>query len=273
MAEPKSRNRDWSREEFILALDLYVRKQLLDDHHPDVVELSQLLRDMAPEQVDINPNYRNPNGIALRLANFASVDPNYQGKGMRGLSRLGREIWEEYSKNWQQLSADAQLIRDGLRSLRYNNIDELASTRKVAESAEFEAFSQQDERVRVAADIVRRRGQATFRQQLMDAYTRKCCMTDCDAEDALEAAHILKYAGDRSNHVQNGLLLRADVHTLFDLGLIAVEPSSMTIKLAARIRTSQYASLMDRQLRTPLDGSTRPSRTALRMHFEASKVS
>ena len=90
--------------------------------------------------------------------------------------------------------------------------------------SEFVPQSGNDARKRVARSIAVRRGQPKFRRALLDAYGSKCCITRCDAPEALEAAHILPYRGDETNHVQNGLLMRADIHTLFDLGLIAVTP-------------------------------------------------
>jgi putative restriction endonuclease len=66
--------------------------------------------------------------------------------------------------------------------------------------------------------IAARRGQAAFRAALIDAYGGRCSITGCDAVEALEAAHISPYKGDHTNDVTNGLLLRADLHTLFDLG-------------------------------------------------------
>lgn len=57
----------------------------------------------------------------------------------------------------------------------------------------------------------------------MDAYERRCAVTGCTVEAVLEAAHISPYRGDHTNDVTNGLLLRADIHTMFDCGLIKVD--------------------------------------------------
>ncbi|WP_169719739.1 HNH endonuclease, partial [Novosphingobium acidiphilum] len=56
----------------------------------------------------------------------------------------------------------------------------------------------------------------------MKAYDGKCAVTSCAIEPLLEAAHIHPYLGPKTNHVTNGMLLRADIHTLFDLGLLAI---------------------------------------------------
>jgi hypothetical protein len=73
-------------------------------------------------------------------------------------------------------------------------------------------------RERIAAAIAGRRGQQVFRQRLLDIYGT-CLVTGCDAEGVLEAAHIQPYRGAGTFLESNGLLLRADIHTLFDLGV------------------------------------------------------
>ena len=88
----------------------------------------------------------------------------------------------------------------------------------------FNPSEMEDQRAKSIAEIVRRRGQAKFRKTLLEAYNSKCVVTGCDAAEALEAAHITPYLGEETNHPQNGLLLRADIHSLFDLGLLSVDP-------------------------------------------------
>src|SRR5258705_4430106 len=61
-----------------------------------------------------------------------------------------------------------------------------------------------------------RRGQPEVRKKLLAAYSGRCAITDCNCSYALEAAHIYPYGGADTNHVQNGILLRSDIHTLFD---------------------------------------------------------
>lgn len=132
----------------------------------------------------------------------------------------------------------------------------------------FDATSVIDAREKVLAQIVRRRGQREFRERLLVAYDRRCAITNCDVVDALEACHIVPYQGPATNNVSNGLLLRADIHTLFDLGLIAVEPERMRVVLSSRLSNSAYSELGDEVLRMPWDTSNMPNREALRMHLE-----
>jgi hypothetical protein len=111
--------------------------------------------------------------------------------------------------------------------------------------------------------VVRRRGQPEFRSRLIAAYGGRCAVTGCDAVAAVEAAHIDPYSGPASQHVANGLLLRADLHTLFDLDLIGIDPDTLTVALAPAVRDTAYADLHGVSLRRPADPAGGPDRDAL----------
>jgi predicted restriction endonuclease len=134
---------------------------------------------------------------------------------------------------------------------------------QVAESGYFSPASLRDEREKKLRGIVERRGQPDFRNKLIAAYGGRCAVTGCDAVAALEAAHIVPYAGPQSNHVTNGLLLRADIHTLFDLDLIGIEPNSLTISVAPAIKTTVYAELDGKKLVLPVNAADIPNHEAL----------
>ena len=88
-----------------------------------------------------------------------------------------------------------------------------------------------------------RRGQPAFRAALLAAYGGRCAITGCDVEDVLEAAHISPYSGPSSSHASNGLLLRADIHTLFDCGLVAFDPKTREVVLADSVNAGLLAFL------------------------------
>jgi len=123
-----------------------------------------------------------------------------------------------------------------------------------------------DARTRVLAAVVRRQGQPEFRQRLIEAYAGRCAVTHCDAVDALEAAHIAPYLGPRTNDVTNGLLLRADIHTLFDLGLLGVDTRTMAVVLAPGLAHTVYGDLAGQALRLPQIVTLHPSKSALDEH-------
>jgi len=136
----------------------------------------------------------------------------------------------------------------------------------LTDAGEFDPASVVDARERTVAAIVRRRGQPEFRQRLIAAYAGRCAISGCDAVEALEAAHIIPYQGEQTNHPTNGLLLRADLHTLFDLGLIAVDVATMTVVIAPVLKPTTYAALAGIPLYEPEDVEARPSRSALEDH-------
>ena len=120
-----------------------------------------------------------------------------------------------------------------------------------------------DARLRVYRQIVARRGQPGFRAALLEAYQGRCAITGCDAPAALEAAHLRPYRGPDSNDVTNGLLLRADIHTLLDLRLLAPDPATRTIVISKLLGGTQYETLTTRQLADTATASQRPDPDAL----------
>jgi hypothetical protein len=124
----------------------------------------------------------------------------------------------------------------------------------------------EDSRHRDFALITFRHGQSSFRREVINAYGGKCAVTGYDLEAALEACHIHPYLGSDTNHVTNGLLLRSDIHTLFDLGMIAVDTSDMSLILGNDLMQSSYAAISGQFLTLPHDPSKRPDQSALDQH-------
>lgn len=123
-----------------------------------------------------------------------------------------------------------------------------------------------DARMRTLASIVRRQGQKEFRQALLDAYIGKCAISKCTVTDALEAAHIVPYLGPKTNHISNGLLLRADLHILFDIGKIAIDTKSMTVVIAPELKQTDYLQFDKVKIYLPNDKHKQPSIEALDQH-------
>jgi putative restriction endonuclease len=137
---------------------------------------------------------------------------------------------------------------------------------------EFDPNTAQDTRLKVIAAVHRRQGAPRFRRALMTAYEGRCAMTQYDAPAALEAAHILPYRGPQTNHPTNGLLLRADMHDLFDLGLVAVDPDSMRLLVAAELANTRYRQYGGQPLFMPSEPELRPNGEALEKHRAQSAV-
>lgn len=132
----------------------------------------------------------------------------------------------------------------------------------------FDPSSISDARRRVASSIVIRRGQQGFRQSLISAYTGKCAITGCSVIDVLEAAHIYPYRGEQTNHISNGILLRADIHTLFDLGLLRINAVTLTVEMDNRIAHSEYEEIDGKKIRLPEIASNHPSIEALELKYK-----
>lgn len=143
---------------------------------------------------------------------------------------------------------------------------ELEQQTNLAEAAgAFDPSSIEDARERVAASIVRRRGQQAFREALLQRYCGRCVVTGCDVVAVLEAAHIVPYQGTGTNHPENGLLLRADIHTLFDLGLLTIS-ENLRVLVHPSLLATTHGELDGRALLLPPDSVASPSASALAQH-------
>jgi hypothetical protein len=154
-----------------------------------------------------------------------------------------------------------------LDQIAYSAVAKTASSKDSKKQIAFDPKDLVDERKRVNALIVQRQGQPAFRSSLLNAYDGTCAVTGCRVEPILEAAHIVPYLGPATNHIQNGLLLRADIHTLFDLQYLAVEPESRLIHLAPELLQSEYAPWHKQPLRLPVAAEHHPAVEALVAHF------
>ena len=159
-----------------------------------------------------------------------------QGKGYDLSTGEGRELWE------------AVLGRRGL------------ARRQVAESVVTPVLGE--------GWLARRRlGQGAFRVLVTDAYQRHCAVTGERTLPVLEAAHIRPVARGGLHRVDNGLLLRSDVHTLFDLGYVTVTPAH-TFRVSRKLRETWhngrvYYELEGKRVEVPAAAHLRPSREAL----------
>jgi hypothetical protein len=130
----------------------------------------------------------------------------------------------------------------------------------------FDPTNIEDGRKRILQEVVRRQGQGNFRLALFQAYGKQCAVTRCEVSEVLEAAHISPYMGVRTNHVSNGILLRADIHTLFDLHLIAIDTSKYTLVVDRSLHRSPYLKFKGKPILLPRKRSSQPNKEALDLH-------
>lgn len=110
-----------------------------------------------------------------------------------------------------------------------------------------------------------REGQQQFRKDVLDAYGGRCCMTGERVPNVLEAAHIQPYVNERSNHVQNGLPLRVDLHRLFDAGLLTITTGG-EVRVSTKLSSDTYEQLDGRTIAEPDDPADAPAEVAIRYH-------
>ena len=117
-AEDHKRNPDWTRDELILALDLYFRRgrRQLDAGSREVIALSEYLNELPiHEHGQRGPAFRNPNSVAMKLGNFASIDPAHPGSGLPRGGRLDAEVFHYYAANPALLAQTATAIRNAVQ--------------------------------------------------------------------------------------------------------------------------------------------------------------
>lgn len=183
--------------------------------------------------------------IALRPSDQLSIEELNMG----GLERLLLPTGEE---------ALRMVVAAGfLKSPAVDEADEELET-EVEPSAS-------DEREQVLRAIKVRRGQSSFRRGLIKRYGARCLVTGCELEALLEAAHIAPYRNASHNDLGNGLLLRADIHTLFDLYRLRIDPITLTVTLDEGAYYAGYSAYHGKQL---LVGNKRPSSACLRIRAE-----
>ena len=117
-----------------------------------------------------------------------------------------------------------------------------------------------------------RLGQRSFRIAVLDSYSRRCAVTNERTLPALEAAHIREYHDVQEHAITNGILLRADIHRLFDTGYVTVSPDHR-FEVSKRIKEEfengrDYYALHGSEVRLPLRAKDRPALDALRWHNE-----
>ena len=117
--EMGGRNPSWTRDELILALDLYVR---FEGNPPgkgsaEILELSTILNQLWGSKSESWVDFRNPNGVYMKLMNFRRFDPVYQAQGKSGLVRgnkLEEAVWGDFASDPERLARTAEAIKANL---------------------------------------------------------------------------------------------------------------------------------------------------------------
>lgn len=215
-------NENWSREQIILALELYYRTPYgrISSHNQEICELADLIG-------------RTVGAVVRKMGNLAHHDPVIRAQNKVGLSHGGKLdgiVFEEFSENLGELSRQARLIREKLGAPdidKYINLDE---------------FSEIPEGEYKKRMIKTRLGQSAFRKSVLGLFGNKCCVTGLYLPQMLVASHIKPWAdsdeGKERTNPRNGLCLNAFHDRLFDQGLMTIN-KKYEVVLSSKIKDAK----------------------------------
>jgi len=204
----------------------------------------------------------------------ASIDPVIGCNVLAEPFFFPKSAWIPVPENWAPNIVQGKTydtaMEDG-RALWHSVQIALADNQKVGEPLSDSSYEQE----RFGAEYLTRGrlGQGAFRVLVTDAYERRCAVTGEKTLPVLEAAHIKPYALHGPHRVSNGILLRSDLHKLFDLGYVTVTPE-LKVEVSPRLRTEwengreYYAHHGDPLRVQPADLASQPSREFLTWHNE-----
>lgn len=220
--------RNWTREETILAMDLYTRVPFskIGKNNQEIINLASIIN-------------RTPDAVAYKMSNLAHYDPELQARNVSGLShtsKLDKVIYDEFANNIGELSFIAQNI---LADMQHTSVEALLPELKL-DDIPIGIDKEQQTKIRI--------GQYFFRMSVLMSYGNACCITGLKNKELLIASHIKPWSvsnikTERTNP-SNGLCLNAMHDKAFDRGLITIDKNY-------RIVNSRYIkdAVMDEKTR------------------------
>ena len=204
----------WTRDELLVALNLYHKLTFgqLHSRQPVIVALAAKLG-------------RGPNSVAMKMCNFASLDPALKLRGIKGLdgaSALDRAVWEEFHAD---LNESVPASEAALR--RLFNAGEESELEVIPPEGVLVSKSPPTGSTETMANVKLRRGQEYFRDAVLNNFGGRCGVTELAVRELLIASHILPWSthiAERLN-VRNGLCLSRLHDAAFDRGLITFDDS------------------------------------------------
>jgi predicted restriction endonuclease len=203
-----SAGRRWTRNELLMAMNLYCRLPF-GRLHARNAEIIQLAAAMG----------RSSSSLAMKLVNFASLDPVQQARGISGLSgasNADRRIWDEFHANWEGAVTESQALLQTLTG----------STTSDNSDAEDEVDASYLGRVtETRREVAVRTAQWFFRKAVLASYAGKCCISGITCRPLLVASHIVPWTAHPAHRLnpRNGLCLSRLHDAAFDRGLITFD--------------------------------------------------
>ena len=216
---------NWSRDELIVAFNTYCKIPFakIGSNNSAVKELAILID-------------RSASAVALKLVNFASLDPSLQQRHISGMGHVSKadiEIWKEFNDNWEELAYQSELILAKFKKVPVERSSLINTTDLPREGKERESIV----RIRV--------NQSFFRQMVLTSYDHRCCITGMAVPGLLIASHIIPWVSDKSNRMNpcNGLCLNALHDSAFDQGLITIT-AEYRLKLSTALKVVNASNLL-----------------------------
>lgn len=234
----------WTKEQLKLAYHLYCQLPFgkLHSRNKEIIQLASLIG-------------RTPGAVAMKLNNFASLDPAITSTGRSGLdgaSALDREVWGEFHSDWERLALECERLRKklgaGISAEDLEDIDSLGALGT-------QDFTGETRRVLTEQRIK----QHFFRRTVLSGYGVSCCMSGLSDPRLLVASHIVPWSKDKANRLNpsNGLCLSAIHDRAFDKGLITLSDDLKVIlskslrKLDENFVKQVFLPLVDREIDLP----------------------
>jgi len=233
--------RNWTKDELILAFALYLRLPFGKMHrnNPDIIYLSEIIG-------------RTPSAVAMRLSNYASLDPFHQQRGVKGLTggiSICQPIWDEFIDNKEELIFKSEKILADKESItiedKYPDIQDETNHLK----------GETKERL-----VKTRVNQSVFRQIIMSTYSSKCAISGIDISDLLVASHIIPWSENKEERLNpsNGICLSSLYDKAFDKGLIGIR-KDYTVILSDKVKIKSqndyyyrfFRFIKDKKIRMP----------------------
>lgn len=244
--------RNWSEKELIAAFNLYCKLPFGQYHRNNkkVLELAKILG-------------RTSSAVALKLCNFARLDPLHQKRGIKGMqhgSKLEEKIWNEFNQNWDELAYQSEIALADLKGLK--NYDLIKKFEKdLPEGKEKEAVV----KVRI--------NQNFFREMILASYRSRCAVCSLPESNLLVASHIIPWSFDISLRMnpRNGICMCVLHDKAFDKGLISVSGDyklliSTTIKRLSNEAAVQRGFLLYQGIEIRLPDRFLPEKKFIEFH-------
>ncbi len=219
----------WTREHFLVALNLYPKLRFgqLDKRNPLIIEVAEKMG-------------RTANSLAMKLCNFAALDPAVTSRGRKGLSGVtpqDRRMWEEFHSNLGTLGpVSEELLHDLFTKDNEREVDVLQGKKVTLEpSSKLIAPTGLTEST---ATVKVRRGQQFFRQSVLASYGVRCCITGISVPRLLIASHIKPWRDSSDSeriNPRNGLCLSSLHDAAFDYFLITLD-EDLKVVLSPRLK-------------------------------------